>query len=461
MAKKKSQFRCTACGHVTAKWVGRCAGCEAWNTLEEEAVSKAPAHEGQAVRSFRLPESEQGRPMRLSEVKAQSEDRMATGYPELDRVLGGGLVPGALVLVGGDPGIGKSTLLLAALSRIAEPGGDVIYVTGEESAAQVKLRADRMGVVRPEILLLPETRVDRVVDAIERVRPRAVVLDSVQSMYDPRLDSTPGSVGQVKEVTARFLYLAKSLHIPTFLVGHVTKEGGLAGPRILEHMVDTVLYFESEKSHPYRILRAHKNRFGSTQEIGVFEMRGEGLVEVENPSGLFLAERAEGAPGSAVFAALEGTRPLLVEIQALVSPTNHGTPRRTCLGFEGARAAMLIAVLERRVGLDLLGCDIFVNVAGGLRLDDPAADLAVSLALASSLRNRALSRRLVSFGEVGLSGELRAVQQPQARLIEAEKLGFGAVVMPPRPRGAPALPKGLQATEAKTLEDAVAAVLEG
>ncbi|MEL7368451.1 MAG: DNA repair protein RadA, partial [Myxococcota bacterium] len=349
MAKAKSRFRCDECGHTSPKWLGRCPSCGAWNRMSEERIEPEakPKHK---ARTFRLPDATvSAAPKPVAELASSDHQRTTTHIAELDRVLGGGLVPGMLVLVGGDPGIGKSTLLLQALDGIATRSEDarVLYVSGEESPQQIKLRADRLGVDGKRLLLLAETRTDRIVETIESVNPAAVVIDSIQSIYDPQLESAPGSVSQIREVAARLMYLAKAKAVPTLLVGHVTKEGGLAGPKVLEHLVDTVLYFESATGHPYRILRAHKNRFGSTNEIGVFEMDARGLQPVANPSEIFLAERPENAPGSVVLPAIEGTRPVLVEVQALVSPTTYGTPRRTCLGFDSARAALLVAVLER------------------------------------------------------------------------------------------------------------------
>jgi DNA repair protein RadA/Sms len=365
-------------------------------------------------------------------VEASEEARVKTGIGELDRVLGGGVVPGALILLGGDPGIGKSTLLLAALDRLAanDPDRPILYVSGEESARQVKMRADRLGVTARNLHLLPETDAIKVLHAAEALRPAALAIDSIQTMYLPELASAPGTVSQIREVTARLMAFAKTTETPTFLVGHVTKDGAIAGPRVLEHMVDTVLYFEGGGAHPYRLLRAHKNRFGSASEIGVFEMKSGGLAEVPNPSALFLAERPEEAPGSAVTAAQNGTRTLLVEVQALVAPAGYGTPRRTALGLDANRVALLAAVLEKKVGMDILGCDLFVNVAGGLSLDDPAADLACVAALASSFRERPLQARTLFLGEVGLAGEVRAVSQPEARLTEAARLGFTRAVLP-------------------------------
>jgi DNA repair protein RadA/Sms len=372
------------------------------------------------------------RPIPLREVEASEEERLRTGIGELDRVLGGGVVPGGLVLLGGDPGIGKSTLLLAALDRLAAAVAPrpVLYVSGEESARQVKLRADRLGAAAPNLHLLAETDGTRVLHAAEQLRPAALAVDSIQTQYLPELQSAPGTVTQIREVAARLMAFAKTSETPVFLVGHVTKDGAIAGPRVLEHMVDTVLYFEGGGAHPYRVLRAHKNRFGSASEIGVFEMKARGLQEVPNPSALFLAERPEDAPGSAVTAALSGTRTVLVEVQALVAPTGFGTPRRTALGLDPNRVALLAAVLEKKVGLDILPCDLFVNVAGGLELDDPAADLACAAALASSFRDRAIGPRTLVVGEVGLAGEVRAVAQAEARLAEAARLGFTRAIVP-------------------------------
>ncbi|MCC7384589.1 MAG: DNA repair protein RadA [Deltaproteobacteria bacterium] len=466
MARAKTVFHCGQCGFESAKWLGRCPDCGAWNSLIEEAVrpEAAGSHKG---RVFRLPEGEAreasheiSKPILLSEVTTEATQRLLSGISELDRVLGGGLVPGSLILVGGDPGIGKSTLLLQALDRLAQGERPALYVTGEESREQVKLRAERLGVAGDRLLLLAETRADRIADAIENARPSAVVIDSIQTVFDPEISSAPGSVSQIREVAARFLYQAKSLHVPTFLVGHVTKHGELAGPRVLEHMVDTVLYFEQSSGHPYRVLRAHKNRFGSTNEIGVFEMRSGGLEVVNNPSELFLAERPEGAPGSVVLPAIEGSRPVLVEVQALVSPTSFGTPRRTCLGFDSARAALLAAVLERRAAVELLGCDIFVNIAGGMTIDDPAADLAVAVALASSLRNRPLKRRAVVLGEVGLAGEVRAIVQPEPRLVEAAKLGFELAIIPEASKRRLDRGVGIEVAGVRQLSEALSIALE-
>lgn len=455
-AKSKSVYVCSQCAYETSKWLGRCPSCEAWNSLGERAKEVEPKNEQHRARSFRLPASRAANePKPLSQVSASAANRRQTSISELDRVLGGGLVPGSLVLVGGDPGIGKSTLLLQALAGLAP--SRTLYITGEESPEQVKLRATRLGVQTDDLLLLAETKADRIAAAIEGVRPAAAVVDSIQTIYDPEISSAPGSVVQIREVAARLLYLAKSLAVPVFLVGHVTKGGELAGPRVLEHMVDTVLYFESSAGQPFRILRAHKNRFGSTNEIGVFEMRGSGLEVVLNPSALFLAERPQEAPGSVVLPAIEGTRPVLVEVQALVAATTYGTPRRTCLGIDNQRAAMLVAVLERSANIDLLGCDIFVNVAGGMHIMEPAADLAVAAALVSSHRRQALDRGTALFGEIGLAGELRAVTQPGPRLSEAAKLGFTTAVIPQANTTRLEVPKGIEVVGVSRLDAALAA----
>lgn len=459
MAKSKTEYQCAECGHRTAKWHGKCPGCGSWNTLTEGLAPTTKSTHG--ARTFRLPEeAESNVPTPLDAVGGEAAERRKTGIGELDRVLGGGLVPGGLVLVGGDPGIGKSTLLLQTLDRVATSKHPTLYVTGEESKQQIRLRSDRLRLTSDRVHVFAETRADAIVQAVEKREPRALVVDSIQSVFDPALDSAPGSVSQIREVAARFLYLAKARGVPTLLVGHVTKDGALAGPRVLEHLVDTVLYFERSSGGPYRILRAHKNRFGSTNEIGVFEMRESGLEEVLNPSALFLSERPEQAPGSVVTPALEGTRPILVEVQALVSATAFGTPRRTCLGFDASRAALLVAVLEQRAGLQLLGCDVFVNVAGGLELGEPSGDLAVALALASSLGGRPVPPGWLAFGEVGLAGELRSVQQADLRLAEAEKLGFTDAIVPPSAAKAAGRSSALRLHAVSTLSEAVDLVLE-
>jgi len=423
MAKPRTHFTCQACGFQAAKWLGKCPDCSGWNTLVEEAPpaeDRRPAWGASGGAS---------RPVKLVDVEAAAEERRSTGLRELDRVLGGGVVPGSLVLLGGDPGIGKSTLLLAAVERLAA-AGPVLYVSGEESLRQTKMRADRLGVRSPALHLFAETDADKVLAAAEALQPVAVVVDSIQTMYLAELGSAPGTLSQVREVAGRLMAHAKRSGIPTFLVGHVTKDGSIAGPRVLEHMVDTVLYFEGERGHPFRILRAHKNRFGSTNEIGVFEMKASGLEEVADPSALFLAERPAGKPGSAVTGTLSGTRPLLVEVQALVASASYGTARRTAIGVDGNRVALLAAVLEKKEDVQLVGCDLFVNVAGGMTLSEPASDLAVCAALVSSLRNVAVPQDVLVLGEVGLAGEVRAVAQVEPRLAEAGKMGFSRAVLP-------------------------------
>jgi DNA repair protein RadA/Sms len=425
----RSRFVCQACGHVEGRWLGRCPECNVWSALVEEiAQETAPSSARQGLGS-------EGPALRLREIDAEAAPRVPTGLRELDRVLGGGLVPGSLVLLGGDPGVGKSTLLLQALDRLAR-GAErpVLYVSGEESARQVALRGERLGAGTDHLFILAETRLERILAEATRLKPRVLAVDSVQTLQAAELQSIPGSVGQVREAAARLLAFAKTQAVPTLLVGHVTKDGGLAGPKTLEHVVDTVLSFEGEPGHPYRILRASKNRFGSTQEIGVFEMRGAGLEEVANPSEAFLAERPVGVAGSVVAASAEGTRPILVELQALVAPPS-GVPRRTALGVDGNRVALLLAVVERQTGLELAARDVFVNVAGGVRLGEPAIDLGVACAIASSARGRPVAADTVVFGEIGLAGEVRAVPLAEVRLAEAAKLGFARCVLPEVNRG--------------------------
>ncbi len=418
MAKLKKFYQCQACGYCTPKWMGRCPDCGEWNTLAEESASAGKAHG--------LPGGLHAEPKPISEIEADTAERSRSGIGEFDRVLGGGVVPGSVVLIGGDPGIGKSTLILEVVSRLR---GRVLYVSGEESPEQIKLRAERLSVNTDSVVLLPETALEHVLDVAAGMAPSAVVLDSIQTMYAEQFESAPGSVGQIRECAARMMFYAKRNAVPVFIIGHVTKDGAIAGPRVLEHIVDTVLYFEGDRGHPYRILRTVKNRFGSTNEIGVFEMTDAGLNEVANPSEMFLSERPSGVAGSVVAASLEGTRPLLVEIQALVSPTTFGVPRRTSIGVDFQRVNLLVAVLEKLAGLRLGGMDIFTNVVGGLKLAEPAIDLAVVLALASSLKEVPVGPEVVVFGEVGLSGEIRAVSQAETRLKEAAKIGFRRAVV--------------------------------
>ncbi|HEY6098889.1 MAG TPA: DNA repair protein RadA [Anaeromyxobacter sp.] len=450
--KHRTIFVCSDCGQSSPKWLGQCPACKRWNAMHEEVA--APEPKG-PVRGWGTQAA--SRPVPLHEVDAREGERRRTGIGELDRVLGGGLVPGALVLLGGDPGIGKSTLLLAALDQLArsDPERPMLYVSGEESTRQVKLRADRLGCVARNLSVLAETDAEKVLRAAEALAPGAIAVDSIQTQYLPELQSAPGTVTQIRETAARFMALAKTTETPVFLVGHVTKDGAIAGPRVLEHMVDTVLYFEGGGAHPYRVLRAHKNRFGSASEIGVFEMKAGGLAEVPNPSALFLAERPKDAPGSAVAAVLSGTRTVLVEIQALVAPAGYGTPRRTALGVDSNRVALLAAVLEKKVGMEILSCDLFVNVAGGLSVDDPAADLACVASLASSFRDRPLPSRTLLLGEVGLAGEVRAVSQPEIRLAEAARLGFERAIVPAANARHAEAPSGIAIEGVETVAEAL------
>ena len=420
-AKPKTAFVCQSCGNQFPKWIGRCPNCQGWNTLVEERVVAAPKGRGAA----RAPRE----PIALDAVPSDAEERISTGIGEFDRVLGGGVVRGSLVLLGGDPGIGKSSLLMQASDRLSGRG-TVLYVSGEESAAQMKLRARRFGIAGPNILVLAETDLGTIIEAIRRIRPIFTVIDSIQTTSSDVIGSAAGGVSQLRECAARLLEVAKGDDVPIFLVGHVTKEGAVAGPRVLEHIVDAVLYLEGERFHAFRILRATKNRFGSTDEVGVFEMGETGLREVANPSEVFLEERNKGIAGSVVVPTVEGTRPLLVEVQALVTPTSFGLPRRTVSGADPQRLAVLLAVLAKRAGIALGQHDVYVNLVGGLKVREPAADLAVAVALASALRDRAADPRTVFVGELGLGGELRRVQRLAARLKEAQRLGFTRAIVP-------------------------------
>lgn len=434
MAKSRTTaFFCKECGYESAKWSGQCPSCKAWNTFVEEPVVKEKNVKGIVNINAKYHETagvKKAAPVRLSSVTAADIDRIKTDICELDRVLGGGIVEGSLVLVGGDPGIGKSTLLLQMCYNLAKNGNSVLYISGEESLGQIKLRAQRVGEASDNLMVLCETSLDTIENVLENVKPQIVVIDSIQTMYREEVGAAPGSVSQVRETTAVLMQLAKGLNISIFIVGHVTKEGVVAGPRMLEHMVDTVLYFEGDKNAAYRILRSVKNRFGSTNEIGVFEMRQEGLAEVANPSEYMLTGRPEEASGSVVVCLLEGTRPILVEIQALVCDSNFGMPRRTAAGADYNRVNLLMAVLEKRAGIHLSGSDAYVNIAGGMKLNEPAMDLGIVMALVSSFRNRPMMENTIVFGEVGLAGEVRAVSQPQIRINEAVKLGFGNCILP-------------------------------
>ena len=420
--KSRTLFCCQKCGYQSAKWLGKCPDCDSWNSLVEEVQFTGPSRAGEP--------GQDAAPVAFTEITGETELRVTCGIAELDRVLGGGLVSGSLVLIGGSPGIGKSTLLLQAMDLLARKGKKVLYVSGEESPQQIRLRGARMGVAARELFILAETSLEKIVTHIHRLKPDVVVVDSIQTVFTSALESAPGSVSQVRESAGRLMMLAKGSGIPVFLVGHVTKDGSIAGPRVLEHMVDTVLYFEGDAGHPFRILRAVKNRFGSTNEIGVFEMKEGGLAEVKNPSELFLAERPLGVSGSVVVAAIEGSRPLLVEMQALVTGSPLGMPRRTTIGVDHNRLALLVAVLEKKVGLSLAGQDIFLNVAGGVKLNEPAADLGMVVAVASSHLDKVVDPHSLVLGEVGLAGEVRGITQPEIRIKEAVKFGFRRCILP-------------------------------
>ena len=449
MAKaKKSIFFCQNCGHEESKWLGQCPVCRQWNTFVEEKVTVAKT--GGQTKSLKEAEV-----VALSSVQTDREERVCTGIGELDRVLGGGIVPGSLVLVGGDPGIGKSTLLLQVCQRLTERKQKLLYISGEESLKQIKLRADRMGTFTDDLLLLCETNIETIRSVIEKERPSLVVIDSIQTMYSEEVSSAPGSVSQVREATNIFMQIAKGMGISIFIVGHVTKEGTVAGPRVLEHMVDTVLYFEGDRHASYRILRGVKNRFGSTNEIGVFEMRQDGLREVENPSEFMLNGRPENASGSVVACSMGGTRPILLEIQALVCRSNFGMPRRTAAGTDYNRVNLLMAVLEKRLGLPLSNYDAYVNIAGGIRINEPAVDLGIVLALVSSYKNRPVTEDVLVFGEVGLSGEVRAVNMPEQRVSEAKKLGFQTCILPAVSLDAVKNIQGIKLLGVKSINEAI------
>lgn len=453
MAKARTIYICQECGAEHLKWGGRCTECGEWNTLVESVVRPTPSASSSGGRRGTLVAGGNP-PQRLTEIQTDLYQRHVLPIEEFNRVLGGGVVPGSLVLIGGDPGIGKSTLLLQVAGMMAASLGPVLYVSGEESAHQIKMRASRLEIHEPDLYLLSETNLDTILKHFDTLRPRAVIVDSIQTVYLDELNSSAGSVGQVRECAARLLHYAKSADVPVFIVGHVTKQGAIAGPRVLEHIVDTVLYLEGDRFHSFRLLRGQKNRFGSTNEVGVFEMAEEGLVEVENPSEAFLAEHAAGATGSAVAVTLEGTRPLLVEIQSLTSVSALAVPRRTANGIDHNRLYLLLAVLGKRVGLPLHNQDVFVNVVGGLKISEPAADLAVAAAIASSFRERPIPRDLAFVGEIGLGGELRSVSQLERRLTEALKLGFRRVIIPKAGRR-PVHVEGLQTIAVKTLVEAL------
>jgi len=426
MLKKntKTIYCCQSCGYQAPKWLGKCPDCGQWQTFVEEYQSTKPAASLEGLLSARR------EPVSIDDIEFDGEERISTGIGEFDRVLGGGLVPGTMILLGGDPGIGKSTLMLQALSGMSRTGLKVLYISGEESVKQIKIRSRRLSSESCGLLVVSEIDVEAILSMVGSSRPDVLVIDSIQTMFCPDLSSAPGSVSQVRESAMKLMLNAKKSNIPTFLVGHVTKDGAIAGPRLLEHMVDTVLYFEGDRNHVYRILRSVKNRFGSTNEIGVFEMKEKGLDEVANPSAAFLSERPLGSPGSVVSASMEGTRPILVELQALASSTNFGTPRRTILGLDNNRVALLVAVMEKKLGMHLMGYDIFMNVAGGVKIYEPAADMGIIAAIASSFLDRPVAEGTVVLGEVGLTGEVRAISHVETRVSEIQKMGFKKCLLP-------------------------------
>lgn len=452
MAKgKTSIFFCQSCGYESSKWMGQCPGCKEWNTFVEEVVDKKSA----GTLAKQKATASEAKVLPLSKIEMTCDKRVSTGMRELDRVLGGGIVQGSMVLVGGDPGIGKSTLLLQVCRNLSEHNIKVLYISGEESLQQIKIRAERIGNFGDSLRLLCETNLDIIKAVIDREKPQIVVIDSIQTMFNEEVSSAPGSVSQVRESTGVFMQIAKGMGISIFIVGHVTKEGVVAGPRVLEHMVDTVLYFEGDRHAAYRILRGVKNRFGSTNEIGVFEMRQDGLVEVENPSEYMLSGKPEGASGSVVACSMEGTRPILLEVQALVCHSNFGIPRRTAAGTDFNRVNLLMAVLEKRLGLKLGDCDAYVNIAGGIKMNEPAIDLGIVLALISSYKDKPIDEKTICFGEVGLSGEVRAVNMAGQRVQEAKKLGFEVCILPEVCRKSMTEVKGIKLVGVSNLLDAM------
>lgn len=456
LKNKKTVYFCQECGYESSKWMGQCPGCKAWNSFVEEVVSskKGAASSGSRA-SEKRPE-----PVILKDINLSEDERQTTSIGELDRVLGGGIVPGSLVLVGGDPGIGKSTLLLQVCRNLAENGKNVLYISGEESLRQIKLRANRIGSFNDKMQLLCETNLEVIREIIEHRKPDVAVIDSIQTMFHEDISSAPGSVSQVRESTNVLMQIAKGMGVSIFIVGHVTKEGNVAGPRVLEHMVDTVLYFEGDRHASYRILRAVKNRFGSTNEIGVFEMCGTGLEEVKNPSEFLLNGRPEDASGSVVACSMEGTRPILVEIQALVCQSNFGIPRRTAVGTDFNRVNLLMAVLEKKIGMHLASSDAYVNIAGGMKMTEPAIDLGICLAIVSSYKDIVIPDNLMAFGEIGLSGEVRAVSMAGQRVQEAKKLGFETVILPEVCRSSVGDAGGLSLVYVSQIKDAIAYIMK-
>jgi len=450
MPKAKTHYVCQSCGYQVPKWLGRCPGCQEWNTFIEERIieEKVPERDLLGFETEAIP-------VPMTEIVGEERGRFQIGIGEFDRVLGGGIVFGSVILVGGDPGIGKSTLLLQMMSRLASRGIKVLYVSGEESLQQTKMRADRLGISSEGLFVVSETSLEKILQDIQTLNPSTVVVDSIQTIYSSDLPSTPGSISQVREASSRLLYLAKHLSIPIFLIGHVTKEGFIAGPKVLEHMVDTVLYIEGEATHSFRILRAVKNRFGSTNEIGVFEMKDSGLAEVLSPSEFFLSERTQSVSGSVVMPSIEGSRPILIELQALVVPTNFSAPRRTAQGVDANRVSLLVAVMEKRLGIHLFSHDIFLNITGGIKIEEPGSDLGVIASIASSFKDQLINPEMVVFGEVGLGGEIRGVSQSEVRVKESVRLGFKRCLLPGPNREKMKGIKGIELIGVKTIQEAM------
>lgn len=459
MARRKTKFICQECGYESPKWMGKCPGCNQWNKMVEGVEKPTRGRRGTFTNVINHTDIAE-KPRAITSIEMTSESRIQTDLKELNRVLGGGIVPGSLILIGGDPGIGKSTLLLQVSAQLAQKSHCVLYISGEESLRQTKIRAERLGLSSENLLVYAETNLEEINRTIEETNPTFVIVDSIQTIFHPDITSAPGSVSQVRECTAELMRIGKTKGIAIFIVGHVTKEGAIAGPRLLEHMVDTVLYFEGERHHTYRILRAVKNRFGSTNEMGIFEMKELGLVEVANPSEIFLEERSAGAAGSTVVASMEGTRPVLVEIQALISPTSFGNPRRMATGIDHNRVSLLMAVLEKRVGLLLQNQDAYLKVAGGVKLDEPAIDLAIAVSIASSFRDKPTKPTDCIIGEVGLTGEVRRISRIEQRVREAGKLGFQRVILPTNNLGGWTGPKGVQIIGVSSIQEALQATLE-
>jgi DNA repair protein RadA/Sms len=455
MAKAKTHFICQSCGYEAPKWLGRCPGCQDWNTFVEERVieEKVPERDLFGYKAEVIP-------MPITQIIREESERLRIGIGEFDRVLGGGIVSGSVILVGGNPGIGKSTLLLQMMGRLASDERKVLYISGEESLQQTKMRADRLGVSSDHFFVVSETSLEKILQDIQKLEPSTAVVDSIQTVYSSDLPSPPGSISQVREASSQLLYLAKHLSIPIFLVGHVTKEGYIAGPKVLEHMVDTVLYIEGDASHSFRVLRAAKNRFGSTNEIGVFEMKDSGLAEVVSPSEFFLAERSQRASGSVIMPSMEGSRPILVELQALVVPTPFGLPRRTAQGVDANRVSLLVAVMEKRLGIQLLNQDIFLNIVGGIRVEEPGADLGVISSIASSFKDQLIDPGIVVFGEVGLGGEERGINHPEVRVKEAARLGFKQCLLPKQNQEKMKEPKGIELIGIRTVQEAIDALFK-